>query len=59
MPERLRYVAFLKAINWLSRVSTSDSKLNFAVITRVLSARSTFRNITTVERLAAKYPLET
>ncbi|MCB8983480.1 MAG: DUF1697 domain-containing protein [Ardenticatenaceae bacterium] len=43
-------------VYWLCRHRQSDSKFSNAVFERALKIQSTFRNINTVRRLAAKYP---
>ena len=45
-----------REIFWRCRVKVSDSKFSGARLEKVLSASSTFRNITTVRKLALKYP---
>ena len=44
-----------REIYWRCRVRTSDSKVSGARLERALAAPSTFRNITTVRKLAAMY----
>jgi uncharacterized protein (DUF1697 family) len=43
-------------IYWLSRQSQAESKLNNAVFEKKLGIRLTFRGISTIQKLAAKYP---
>jgi len=44
-----------RELYWLSHTGQRDSKFNNAVCERALKAKSTFRSMTTVEKLAAKY----
>lgn len=45
-----------RELYWRCRVRTSDSKVSGARLEKALSAPATLRNITTVRKLAAKYP---
>ncbi|HMB56494.1 MAG TPA: DUF1697 domain-containing protein [Arenimonas sp.] len=45
-----------REIYWLAHIGQSESKLSNATIERALQGRATFRNITTVRKLVAKYP---
>jgi uncharacterized protein (DUF1697 family) len=45
-----------REVHWLLRVRISDSKITGARLEKTLQSPSTFRNITTVQRLALKYP---
>jgi len=45
-----------REVYWLCRTGQMGSKFSNAVLERALGLRSTMRNITTVRRLAAKYP---
>jgi len=42
-------------IYWLCRTKMSDSKVSGAVLEKILGAPATFRNSTTVRKIAAKY----
>ena len=44
-----------RELYWLCRTRTSDSAVSGAVLERTLGAPATFRNITTVRKLADKY----
>jgi uncharacterized protein (DUF1697 family) len=44
-----------REVYWLCRVRTSDSKFNGARLEKLLSSPATFRNVTTVRKLAGKY----
>ena len=46
-----------REVFWLCRVRTSDSKFTGARLEKLLAAPATFRNVTTVRKLAAKYAL--
>lgn len=59
--ERLRtdiddFAAVGRQVHWLCRRRQSDSTFSNAVFERALRRRATFRSITTLARLAAKYP---
>ena len=41
---------------WLSRIRSSDSTFSGAMLEKALGMPATMRNITTVRKLAAKYP---
>jgi uncharacterized protein (DUF1697 family) len=41
---------------WVRRGGFSDSKITGATLEKALGMRTTFRNVTTVRKLAAKYP---
>jgi uncharacterized protein (DUF1697 family) len=41
---------------WLSRVRQSESTFSNAVLEKALGIRATFRSVTTIRKLAAKYP---
>jgi uncharacterized protein (DUF1697 family) len=41
---------------WLCRTRISDSPISVAMLAKAVGAASTMRNITTVRKLAAKYP---
>lgn len=45
-----------RAVYWLARKRIAESTITGATIERALQTAATFRNITTVRRLAAKYP---
>ncbi|MBI3402657.1 MAG: DUF1697 domain-containing protein [Acidobacteria bacterium] len=45
-----------REIYWLCRVGQSDSKFSNVKLEKAIGATCTFRNITTVTKLAAKYP---
>jgi uncharacterized protein (DUF1697 family) len=40
---------------WLCRKKLSGSKVSYSAFEKTLKARATFRNVTTVSRLAEKY----
>ncbi len=40
---------------WLCRIRVSDSKITYAMFEKALGVTATFRNVTTVGKLAAKY----
>jgi uncharacterized protein (DUF1697 family) len=44
-----------RELYWLSHTGQRDSKFNNTVCERALKVKSTFRSMTTVEKLAAKY----
>lgn len=44
-----------RQVYWLCRTKTSDSRFSGAFFEKALGARSTFRNVTTVHKLAEKY----
>jgi uncharacterized protein (DUF1697 family) len=44
-----------REIYWLCRTRMSDSKFSGALLEKVLGMRATFRNSTTVRKIAAKY----
>ncbi|MDQ3071323.1 MAG: DUF1697 domain-containing protein [Acidobacteriota bacterium] len=44
-----------REVYWLSTQGVSDSKFSYAVLERILGSPATFRNITTVRKLEAKY----
>jgi len=48
-----------REVYWLSRLGQSQSKFTNAAFERALGVRSTFRSLTTVERLVARYGLTT
>lgn len=41
---------------WLSRISMADSRISNGSLEKALRMPATFRNVTTVRKLAAKYP---
>lgn len=43
---------------WLSRISMADSRISNGSLEKALRMAATFRNVTTVRKLAAKYPAE-
>jgi uncharacterized protein (DUF1697 family) len=45
-----------REVYWLCRGKTSDSAFSGATLERTLGAPATMRNITTIRKLAAKYP---
>lgn len=45
-----------RELYWLCRTRQMESKFSNAVLERALALRSTMRNVTTVRRLAARYP---
>ncbi len=45
-----------REVYWLCRTNMMDSRFNYAVLEKALKMPATFRNATTVTRLAAKYP---
>ena len=45
-----------REIYWLCRTRLSDSKVSGALLEKILGAKATFRNSTTVRRISAKYP---
>ena len=47
-----------REVYWLSTLRQSESKFNNAVFERVVGVSATFRSISTVRKLAAKYPAE-
>ena len=47
-----------REVYWLCRSRTSDSKFSGPLFERTLGARATFRNVTTIRKLAAKAGLE-
>jgi uncharacterized protein (DUF1697 family) len=44
-----------REVFWLCREKMSDSKFSGALVEKVLGLRATFRNSTTIKKLAAKY----
>ena len=48
------YRVFGREIYWLCRVRTSDSKFSGAVAEKILGMPATFRNVTTVRKVAAR-----
>ncbi len=46
-----------REVYWLTKGRQSDSTFSYAVLEKALKQRATFRNITTINRLAAKYKL--
>jgi uncharacterized protein (DUF1697 family) len=42
---------------WLSRISMADSRISNGTLEKALRMSATFRNVTTVRKLAAKYPV--
>lgn len=44
-----------REIYWLCRTKMGDSKFSGAVLEKILGVRATFRNSTTVRKIAAKY----
>jgi len=47
-----------RELYWLARHKMNESKINNTVLERILGSPATVRNITTVRKLAAKYPSE-
>jgi len=47
-----------REVYWLSTLKQSESKFNNAMFERVTRVPATFRSITTVRKLVAKYPTE-
>lgn len=45
-----------RELYWLCRTNMSDSRFNYAVLEKAVKMSATFRNATTIRRLAAKYP---
>ena len=45
-----------RELYWLARGKMSESKISNVVLERILGTRTTMRNVTTVRKLAAKYP---
>lgn len=43
---------------WLSRISMADSRISNGTLEKALRMAATFRNVTTVRKLAAKYPAD-
>lgn len=43
---------------WLSRISMADSRISNGTLEKALRMPATFRNVTTVRKLAAKYPAD-
>jgi len=44
-----------REVYWLCRTRMVDSKFSMALMEKVLGVRATFRNSTTVKKIAAKY----
>jgi hypothetical protein len=44
-------------VYWLARKNISESTINYALVEKALQTPVTFRNINTIRRLAAKYPI--
>jgi uncharacterized protein (DUF1697 family) len=44
-----------REVHWWCRTKTSDSKFSGAVLEKTLGVPATFRNITTIRKLVAKY----
>ena len=43
---------------WLSRISMADSRISNGTLEKALRMSATFRNVTTVRKVAAKYPAD-
>ena len=46
-----------KEVYWLCKLKQSDSKFNNNAFEKSLGVKATFRNINTIQRLSAKYPV--
>lgn len=54
--ETVDFAVLGREVWWLSRISMADSRISNGTLEKALRMPATFRNVTTVRKLAAKYP---